>query len=148
MFLTNPFDPIGSLRFGNFSTSFWVMIVYCSEVGYLVYREIKVRNTCIISLLALDEITPVSIAFCTLHEYVSFGGNWKLICQSDGCPIIGETTKWKGEELSLYKHHIRYKNVTSYIANKRSITLEDDDESSVTMPSSVSFLVTCELYRN
>lgn len=51
------------------------MIVYWSDVGYFVYREIKVRSTCIISLLALDEITPVSIAFCTLHEYVCYGGN-------------------------------------------------------------------------
>lgn len=60
--LTKPFVPIGSLSLGNFAISFWQMVTYWSDTGYKVCIAISVRNTCMISRLALEHTTPVSIA--------------------------------------------------------------------------------------
>ena len=54
-----------SLSVGNCWTRLLQTALYCSEEGYLVYCNIRVRSVCTISLRARADTTPVSIEVCT-----------------------------------------------------------------------------------
>lgn len=82
--LTKPFVPMGSRRFGYFVTNFCDTAMYCSDTGYSVCIEMSVRNTCTISRLAFDVMTPVSMARWTLPEKLSRSGILNDESQSDG----------------------------------------------------------------
>ena len=58
-------------------------MTYCEDVGYFVYAVISVRKTCMISRRAFEDITPVSMALCTLPEKQSRSGMLKVGCQWD-----------------------------------------------------------------
>lgn len=48
---------------------------------------INVRNTCTISCLAFELITPFETALCTLPEKLSNSGITKFLCQSSAAVV-------------------------------------------------------------